>query len=61
MAHSLIDGLTEDFDPTQFRDRYRDALMGAVDQKIEGQLQKFLEGFVAFARAARQGAVAAGA
>jgi len=32
-----------------------------ADQKIEGQLQKFLEGFVAFARAARQGAVAAGA
>ena len=30
-----------------------------ADQKIEDQLRKFLEGFVAFARAARQGAPAA--
>jgi chromate reductase, NAD(P)H dehydrogenase (quinone) len=32
-----------------------------VDQKIEGQLRKFLEGFVAFARAGRQGVLSAGA
>jgi NAD(P)H-dependent FMN reductase len=31
-----------------------------IDHKIEDQLRKFLEGFVVFARAARQGAPAAG-
>jgi hypothetical protein len=32
-----------------------------ADQKIEDQLRKFLEGFVAFARAARHGAPAVSA
>jgi DNA end-binding protein Ku len=35
-ANLLIDNLTEDFDPSQFHDRYREALLVAVDQKIQG-------------------------
>ncbi len=35
-ANLLIDNLTEDFDPGQFHDRYREALLEAVDQKIQG-------------------------
>jgi DNA end-binding protein Ku len=35
-ANLLIDNLTEDFDPSQFHDRYREALLEAVDQKIQG-------------------------
>lgn len=35
-ANLLIDNLTEDFDPSQFSDRYREALLEAVDQKIQG-------------------------
>ena len=35
-ANLLVDNLTEDFDPDQFHDRYREALLEAVDQKIQG-------------------------
>jgi DNA end-binding protein Ku len=37
MAQMLIDSLTEDFDPAQFEDRYRQALLDAVEQKIQGK------------------------
>ncbi len=37
MAQTLIDNLTEDFKPDQFMDRYRAALMEAVEQKIAGK------------------------
>lgn len=37
VARTLIENLTEDFDPSQFSDRYRDALLDAVQKKIEGQ------------------------
>ncbi len=37
MAHTLIDNLTEGFNPDQFVDRYRAALMEAVEQKISGK------------------------
>jgi len=37
MASMLIDSLTEDFEPSQYRDTYRDALMAAVGEKIEGR------------------------
>ncbi len=37
MAQTLIDSLTEDFDPAQYGDRYREALMEAVEQKIQGK------------------------
>jgi DNA end-binding protein Ku len=37
MARSLIDGLTDDFDPGEFRDEYRAALEDLVQRKIQGQ------------------------
>jgi DNA end-binding protein Ku len=37
MANTLIESLSEDFDPSQFKDTYREALMSAVEQKIAGQ------------------------
>ena len=37
MAGSLIDTLSGDFDPSQFTDSYRDALMAVIDAKIEGR------------------------
>ena len=36
MAGSLIDTLTGDFDPSQFKDDYREALQAVIDAKIEG-------------------------
>ncbi|HEY6297448.1 MAG TPA: Ku protein, partial [Streptosporangiaceae bacterium] len=36
MASSLIDTMTEDFDPDQFHDTYREALEAVVQAKIEG-------------------------
>jgi DNA end-binding protein Ku len=37
MSQMLIEGLTEDFQPSAFSDEYRKALMDAVQKKIEGQ------------------------
>jgi len=36
MAASLIDTMTEDFDPSEYRDAYREALEALVQAKIEG-------------------------
>jgi len=36
MAQSLIDGLTEDFDPSAYRDLYRETLLTAAEQKRAG-------------------------
>jgi DNA end-binding protein Ku len=36
MAASLIDTMTEDFDPTQYKDTYREAIESLVQAKIEG-------------------------
>jgi DNA end-binding protein Ku len=36
MAQQLIAGLTEDFDPDQWRDTYRERVLGAVQAKVEG-------------------------
>jgi DNA end-binding protein Ku len=36
MAESLIDTMTEDFDPGQYHDAYREALEAVVRAKIEG-------------------------
>jgi DNA end-binding protein Ku len=36
MAASLIDTMTEDFDPSSYRDAYREALEALVQAKIEG-------------------------
>jgi DNA end-binding protein Ku len=36
MAASLIDTMTEDFDPDQYHDDYREALEAVIQAKIEG-------------------------
>jgi DNA end-binding protein Ku len=36
MATSLIDSMTEDFDPDQYHDHYREALEELVAAKVEG-------------------------
>jgi DNA end-binding protein Ku len=36
MASSFIDSLSADFDPTQFRDDYREALLAVIDSKLAG-------------------------
>jgi DNA end-binding protein Ku len=36
MAASLIDTMTEDFEPDQYHDTYREALEAVVQAKIEG-------------------------
>ena len=37
MARNLIENLTQDFDATQFKDEYREALLGIVEKKIAGE------------------------
>jgi DNA end-binding protein Ku len=37
MAHSLIESLTGDFDPSQFTDEYRAAVDSVIEAKIEGR------------------------
>lgn len=37
MAHSLIESLTGDFDPSQFTDQYRAALDSVIEAKVEGR------------------------
>jgi DNA end-binding protein Ku len=37
MAKTLIDNLTDEFDPTQFKDEYRQALLEIVEAKVEGR------------------------
>jgi len=36
MAQQLIDSLTTDFDPSQYRDEYRDAVLEMIERKAEG-------------------------
>jgi DNA end-binding protein Ku len=36
MASSLIDSLSTDFDPNEFRDEYREALLAVIDSKLAG-------------------------
>jgi DNA end-binding protein Ku len=37
MAAQLIEAMTGDFDPAQYRDEYREALMQVIESKIEGR------------------------
>ena len=37
MAEQLISAMTGEFDPSQYRDEYRDALMKIIESKIEGR------------------------
>jgi len=37
MARSLIDSLTDDFDPGQYKDEYRAALEDVIERKVQGK------------------------
>src|SRR5919204_2744703 len=37
MAQTLIENLTDEWDPEQFRDEYREALLGIVEKKVAGE------------------------
>jgi DNA end-binding protein Ku len=37
MAINLIEALAAEFDPTKYKDEYRDALLDVINQKIEGK------------------------
>jgi DNA end-binding protein Ku len=37
MAAQLIEAMTGEFDPAQYRDEYREALMAVIESKIEGR------------------------
>ena len=37
LAYTLIEMLTEDFDPEKYKDEYREALMQVIDAKLEGE------------------------
>jgi DNA end-binding protein Ku len=43
MAEALIENLTEDFDPTAYHDEYRERVLEAVQQKVEGQEVTIIE------------------
>ena len=73
MAEQLIASMTGEFNPTEFRDEYRDALMAVIEAKVAGEeptpiaqaeptrigdLMAALEASVAAAREARRDAVA---
>lgn len=36
MAHALVDMLTTEFDPNQYHDGYREALLSVIEQKVHG-------------------------
>lgn len=37
MAEQLVDAMTESFDPTRYKDEYREALLKVIEAKVEGQ------------------------
>ncbi len=37
MAESLIESMSSDFDPSQYHDEYRDALLQVIEAKVEGR------------------------
>lgn len=37
MAHQLIDSLTTDFDPSAYRDDYRDSVLDLIERKAQGE------------------------
>ncbi|MDP9271304.1 MAG: Ku protein [Chloroflexota bacterium] len=40
MAEQLIESMTGDFDATEYRDEYREALMGVIEAKVAGEVPK---------------------
>jgi DNA end-binding protein Ku len=74
MAEQLIASMADEYDPSQYRDEYREALMNVIEAKVAGQkpepakkaeptkigdLMSALEASVAAAREARRGGAAA--
>jgi DNA end-binding protein Ku len=43
MARSLIDNLTEEFKPEEFRDEYRNALLEIIEKKMAGEVIEAVE------------------
>jgi DNA end-binding protein Ku len=43
MAQSLIDNLTDDWDPTRYTDEYREALLEIVEKKVAGEEVEVVE------------------
>lgn len=43
MARQLVSAMTADFDPAEYKDEYRDALMQVIESKIEGHEVKAVE------------------
>jgi DNA end-binding protein Ku len=43
MAESLIDNLTDEWDPTRYRDEYREALLEIVEKKVAGEEIEIVE------------------
>jgi DNA end-binding protein Ku len=43
MAQSLIDNLTADWDPAEFKDEYREAMLRIVEAKINGEEIEIVE------------------
>ena len=37
MAKQLVQAMTGEFDPTQYHDEYREALLAVIEAKVEGQ------------------------
>ena len=37
MAQTLIENLTDEWQPEEFRDEYREALLGVVEKKVAGE------------------------
>ena len=36
MAASLVESMASDFDPTAFRDEYREAVLAMIENKVDG-------------------------
>jgi DNA end-binding protein Ku len=43
MARSLIQNLTEEFHPEEFKDEYREALLGIIEKKVAGEEIEVIE------------------
>jgi DNA end-binding protein Ku len=43
MARQLVSAMTAEFDPTAYKDEYRDALMQVIESKVEGHEVKQIE------------------
>ena len=36
MAEQLVEAMTDEFDPTKYKDEYREALLKVIEAKVEG-------------------------